>query len=781
MKEKIGKGAFAVRTIAALCIIYGISMFAVTIFCAMEHQKQVLETVRKEADEIARDLRECTGANPESIESRNGFQVAQAAAVMRYHLFMKKTELKKMGADFDATFYRTIKDQQGNIRSMEEVLPETPVLLSAPFSKKSPIIVFADTFSKKQMKQLEDILKREALHTYIEDAEGYEAGRFFLPTKITIGWAANGKREITIKTDYRDEGKKKVKKSFQDIQVIGPGDRVVGDGDGQKAGKSKIRERYETGDETNVRIYGDSVRNGWLEAARYGNISSQSENYVLQYGAEMKPLVHVASHFKKMYVAGAIVFFLLGSILIGGHNKVLERRFENEQRRRRMMDAMAHELKTPLSIMKNYGEMLMDEESRDKGQLYAKTIVEEADHMNRVVVSMLDLSKMEAGTYPLELSSLSVTELAEKTAKRMDVLRKEKHLQIELQLEKTPRILADEKLIGNILSNFMSNAISHAEEGSRLTVCVKAEGKQIRISVRNQGKPISQKDMKKIWNSFYRSDEGRNRKDGGSGLGLAIVRNACLIHGGTCGCTNEEDGVTFWAKLPSLEKSIARTAMQTGPVLNVTGNGYRLGGLIPAAIGMILHGSFGYTLYMGAFLHLFVAEYMDLFPFSIIEICGLLASWLLILAGTVGIHRAGLDMKPVIITSGIGCLLTALSGVEILRIWHEVSAMEPPSNLLMFCRVLMFMSVMAVNGFLFWKFAKMAGACGDERFVKKLIWKFCIYVICCILYVVAIVTELIWVIIAYLLFCPIWLFISIFAAYVWLQGYRRLNGREPLK
>lgn len=779
MNGKVGKGAFAVRTIAVLCVIYGLTMFAATVFCAMEYQTEVLETVRKEADEIARDLRECTGVNPKSVESRNGFQVAQAAAVMRHHLYMKKLELKKMGADFDATFYRTIKDQQGNIYSLEEVRPQTPVLLSAPFSKKSPIIVFADTFNAAQMKQLEDVLKRDDLHTYIEDVEGYQEGRFFLPTKITIGWAADGKSEVTIQTDYRDESKKKVKKNFQDVQVIGPGERLVGDGDGQKAGKSKIRQNYESGEETNVRIYGSSVRSGWLNAARYGNIASQSENYVLQYGAEMKPLPYVASHFKKFYCVAALIFFLLGSILMGGHNKVLERRFENEERRRRMMDAMAHEMKTPLSIMKNYGEMLIEEESGEKGRPYARTIVEEADYMNSVVVSMLDLSKMEAGTYPMELSSLSVTRLAEKTAERMDVLKNEKNLRLDLQLEETPRILADEKLVGNILSNFMSNAIFHADEGSRITVSVKPEGKQVRISVHNQGAPISQKDLKKIWNSFYRSDSGRNRRDGGSGLGLAIVRNACLIHGGTYGCMNEGDGVTFWARIPSMEKSIARTAMQTGSILNVTGNGYRLKGLISAAIGMILQGVFGYTLYMGAFLHLFVAEYMDLFPFSIIEICGLLASWLLILAGTVRIHRRGLNMKPVVIASGIGFLLTVVSGEEILRIWHEISAMEPPSTFLLICRVLMFVNVMAVNGLFFWKLGKMARACGDERFVKKLIWKFCVYVICCILYVALIVTDLIWVIISYTLFCPIWFFISVFATYAWLQGYRRLNGREP--
>lgn len=778
MNGKMGTGAFAVRTAAALLVLYAAAMLGVTVFCAMEYQHQVLETVRKEAEEIAADLRTCTGVNTESAESRNGFQVAQAAAVMRYHLFMKKPELKKMGAEFDATFYRVVKDRGGNVKSMEEVRPRTPVLLSAPFSKKGGIIVFADTFSQEQMNQLERILERDQLSTYIEGAEGYEDGRFFFPTKIAVGLTPEGK-DIVIETDYRDETGKKVKRNFQDVQVIGPGSRTVGHQDWEEKGKSEIRKTYEGGEDTLVRIYGSSVRSGWLRACRYGNIASQSERYVLQYGAEMKPLAYVASHFKKLYFMGAVIFFFLGSILIGGHNKVLERRFENEERRRRMMDAMAHDLKTPISIVKNYGEMLLEEEKREKGLLYAKTITEEADHMNRVVISMLDLSKMEAGTYPLELSSLSVTELAEKTAARMEVLSRERDLRLVLRMEETPRILADEKLLDNILSNFMSNAISHGEEGSQITVSVKPEGKKIRISVHNQGQPVSEQDMKKIWDRFYRRDAGRNRKDGGSGLGLAIVRNACLMHGGTYGCVNEEDGVTFWAKIPSLEKSLTKTAMQTGPVLNVTGNGYRLRGLIPVAMGLILQGIFSYILYIGAFLQLFTADYFDLFPFLLPEICGTLLAWLLVLAGILRIHGTGLRMRASVMAGCAACLLTALSGAEVMRIWHGSSAAEMPTPFLTACRILLFLTAAAVNGSLFWQFAKMAKACGDRRFLRKLVWKFCLYMASCIFYVVLIATKLYWGIIEYLPYCPVWLIISIFVAHMWLQVYRRFNGREP--
>lgn len=777
MNRKVGKSPFILRTIAALILIYCTVMFGITVICAVDYQEKVFDTVRKQAEEMAADLRTCTGANPESAESRDGFQVAQAAAVMRYHLFVKKPELKKMGMEFDASFYKTVKDGEGDIRSVKEVRPQTPVLLSSPFSKNGKIIVFADTFSKAQMAQLEQVLENGDLYTYMEDVKGYDDGRFFLPTEITVGASADGKNEITIRTDYRDKEKKEVTRSFQDIQVVGPGNRIAGVQDGENSPKNTIRETYEAGDH----LYGSSTRRGWTKAALYGNIFSQSQNYVLKYGVEMNPLAYTASHFKSIYLMSAVVFLILGGILAGGHNKVLEQRFENEESRRRMMDAMAHELKTPLGILKNYGEMLLEEEEGEKGRLYAQTIIEEAEGMNRVVVSMLDLSKMEAGTYPMELSSLSVTELAKKEAKRMDILRREKNLRLDLRLEKTPRILADEKLVLNILSNFMSNAICHAEENSRITVEVKPEKTGAYISVHNQGQPVSAKDMKKIWNSFYRSDSGRSRKDGGSGLGLAIVRNACILHGGTCGCSNEKDGVTFWAKIPSMEKGLGKAALQTGPVLNVTGNGYRLRGLLPVAVGMTLQGIFSYSMYMGTFSHLFRGDYFNILPLSMVEICGALAGWLLVLAGLLRIHRSGLNMKPMLITVTAVCLLAVLSGAEILRSWKTDTVIEEPTLFLSFCEALMYLTAVAVNALLFWKFRKLAQACEDKNLVRKLSWKFCAYMMSCTLYVVLSATGLIWVMTGYLIIFPFWLVVSIFAAYGWLQVYRRLNGREPLE
>ena len=240
-----------------------------------------------------------------------------------------------------------------------------------------------------------------------------------------------------------------------------------------------------------------------------------------------------------------------------------------------MMDAMAHDLKTPLGIIKNYGEVLLEEQNPQKRERYVKTIIEESDSMNEAVISMLDLSKMEAGTYPMELSSLSVSELAEGLAERMEGMTERKGVRIARKIQPTDRILADKKLLVNILSNFLSNALRHTKSGGYIELEVGQGQKGIRISVKNEGEPISAEEMTKIWNSFYRSDAARRRGDGGSGLGLAIVRNACLMHGGTYGCQNETDGVRFWAEIPSLEKGLRKAELQTGPVLNVTGHGYR--------------------------------------------------------------------------------------------------------------------------------------------------------------------------------------------------------------
>lgn len=259
--------------------------------------------------------------------------------------------------------------------------------------------------------------------------------------------------------------------------------------------------------------------------------------------------------------------FLVGMILIGSYFRILDRQYEMEQRRRRMSDAVAHEMKTPLGIIKNYSEALSEEKDEEKRKLYLDTIVEETDGMNDMIVNMLDLSRMEAGTYPLELSVLSVDEVLQGVLKRTKILMQPENLQVETEFSGKLQLLADEKLLTESLSNLILNAITHSDPDSVIRITLKNENNGVRAAVYNQGKPISEKDMERVWECFYRGDAARNRKQGGNGLGLSIVSNACLLHGGAYGCENKEKGVEFWFWIPSQEDGAGEKTSAKGSAL----------------------------------------------------------------------------------------------------------------------------------------------------------------------------------------------------------------------
>ena len=773
--------SFAMRTVTALILIYGIVMLIVTFSYADYYANQVFERTEKQAKEIADDLRGCRDTNPESVEYVDGFNRAQAVAIMRYYRFMKQREFKKAGVKFDINLYEA-KSRKGRIVSLQEFRPKTPVLLSAPFSKRGKKIVFADTFSQEQMELLNKTIENGEFTTFIDSAKGYCEGTFFLPVEINIG--ENSTAETTIQTACYDVERKLERVDFQDIQVIGPQGRMAGRLDKGMEENNPIRRKCE--EEMNLQLkeqdglVGNRIGMDYncVSAECYGTSVSRSGRYVLSYGAECKPLIYAVSHLLQIYFFSAAVFLILGGILMGGHSKVLERQWEMEKKRRRMMDAMAHDLKTPLGIIKNYGEVLLEEQNPQKRERYVKTIIEESDSMNEAVISMLDLSKMEAGTYPMELSSLSISELAEGLTERMEGMAERKGVRLARKIQPTERILADKKLLVNILSNFLSNALRHTKSGGYIELEVGQGQKGIRISVKNEGEPISAEEMTKIWNSFYRSDAARRRGDGGSGLGLAIVRNACLMHSGTYGCQNETDGVRFWAEIPSLEKGLRKAELQTGPVLNVTGNGYRLRGMRMAAAGLILQGLFSHIFYEAVMTDLFVqdAEYLYLWPYFVV-LGGV--AWLgggLSTLGLLGLQKREVVFKAPFKLTAISWMIFWALEAKGIQCWY-VDAADGGMQL----AVLELMALVASAVTVFAMFRScllIAKQCKDRRFHRKLRWKSIVYLILVILYVLLLASGIFWEIMI-LYSWALWPGICVFAAWTWIQVYRRFNGKEP--
>lgn len=220
------------------------------------------------------------------------------------------------------------------------------------------------------------------------------------------------------------------------------------------------------------------------------------------------------------------------------------------ERERAFTRAAAHELKTPLAILRTHAEALKEDIDPAKRDKYLDILVDESDRMASLVGGLLDLSRLEAGA-ELVLEELDLTALVREALERMARPMEEKGLTVTADLD--PVVLSGDRLrLEQMASNLLSNALRHCPAGGEIWVTLARKGDRARLMVGNDGPTIPAEDLPRLWEPFYRVDRSRDRTTGGTGLGLAIVKRAAEAHGGTCGAENIPGGVRFWVELPHL-------------------------------------------------------------------------------------------------------------------------------------------------------------------------------------------------------------------------------------
>ncbi len=218
--------------------------------------------------------------------------------------------------------------------------------------------------------------------------------------------------------------------------------------------------------------------------------------------------------------------------------------------RRGFVANVSHELKTPISIISGYAEGLKLNINSDSKEEYCNTIIEESQRMNRLVLSILELSRYESGQIPLNCQSFDISVMAADMLKRIF---KAKNINTECLVPQNTFVFADALHIEQVLKSYLENALSHTPENGRVTVSSEQRESNIRITVFNSGSHIADKLMPEIWQSFYRGDKSHKRENSRFGLGLSIVTAIMKLHGTSCGVYNTADGVCFWFELPSAE------------------------------------------------------------------------------------------------------------------------------------------------------------------------------------------------------------------------------------
>lgn len=207
-----------------------------------------------------------------------------------------------------------------------------------------------------------------------------------------------------------------------------------------------------------------------------------------------------------------------------------------EEKRKTLISNITHELKTPLAIIHSYAECLSEDVLPEKRKEYLATILEETEKMDGMVLQMLELSRLEAGRVRLAAEEFSLLELTKAAAEKMKLLMEERNLSLTYDFVQETMVTADEGRMGQVITNLMSNAVKYATEGGIIRISVFATRSTTCFRIANTAPHLTEADLEKVWDSFYRADSSRSTP--GTGLGLSLVKSIIALHGGSCSCRN---------------------------------------------------------------------------------------------------------------------------------------------------------------------------------------------------------------------------------------------------
>ncbi|MDP7991050.1 HAMP domain-containing sensor histidine kinase [Bacillus sp. MHSD_36] len=231
----------------------------------------------------------------------------------------------------------------------------------------------------------------------------------------------------------------------------------------------------------------------------------------------------------------------------------IERERQLEKTRKEFISGVSHELKTPLSVIRSFAEGIKDGVSKDT-TYYTDVILEETENMNRLIVEMLELAKLESGTYKLDMTTFSIGELIQQVYTKLLFSMEEKHLQVNIDVDSSIFVQANRSRIEQVVVNLLSNAIRYTPDGEKIQVTVLEMENTVKVQIENTGNPIPEESLEKIWDRFYRLDASRSRHTGGTGLGLSIVKNILDLHHADYGVYNTTNSVVFYFNLQKVKE-----------------------------------------------------------------------------------------------------------------------------------------------------------------------------------------------------------------------------------
>lgn len=239
--------------------------------------------------------------------------------------------------------------------------------------------------------------------------------------------------------------------------------------------------------------------------------------------------------------------------MTGDIRKLMDKERESERTKNELITNIAHDLRTPLTSIIGYLEILTTKKDLpdDVRARYTEIAYTKSKKLQQLINDLFGFTKLTYGKIAMRVSSIDIVKLLSQLLTEFYPNFMDAGLEYDLE-SNVPAltITADPNLIARLFDNLINNAIKYGAEGKRIRVRVHAEEETVTVRVVNYGRVIPANELPYIFDKFYRVEQSRSSKTGGTGLGLAIAKNVVDMHNGTISVTSDLNGTQFIVTLP---------------------------------------------------------------------------------------------------------------------------------------------------------------------------------------------------------------------------------------
>jgi len=291
-------------------------------------------------------------------------------------------------------------------------------------------------------------------------------------------------------------------------------------------------------------------------------------NYYIFLNATLEPLDSTVNILKDQFIYVTIAVFFLSTLFAlllssrmarpiikmnrSAQKLATEELGKMDELRKDLIANVSHDIKTPLTMIKAYTEMIRDLSGNNpkKRDEHLEVILTEVNHLDRLVNDMTKLSQLQSKVLELDIKEFDIVELLDHSVNLMQGLIQQEQIDIEVMSYPKVIVKGDEVKIGQVIYNFVNNAIKHIGSDKKVLMQLLVD-ENVRIEVTDHGDGIAEEDLPYIWDRYYKVDKHYQRQTMGTGLGLAIAGAILDAHHAKFGVESKVgEGSTFWFELP---------------------------------------------------------------------------------------------------------------------------------------------------------------------------------------------------------------------------------------